>query len=89
MKTKSETVVSKVHEEGDLPDGSTPTKQGLITVKEAAQSLVNRLKEIHADDRYKAVWFSYANHGGLYDGPQYDKHLERLEGALAKSGAAL
>jgi hypothetical protein len=61
----------------------TLTPRELITVKEAAQSLVNRLREIHADERYKAVWLTAANHNCAYRGPTYTDQLKALEKALA------
>lgn len=47
-----------------------------------ARGLVNQLKMIHDHPAYKSVWLSYANHGVIYNGPKYNKHLEELEQSL-------
>lgn len=54
-------------------------------IKNAANALVTRLQEIHDHPKYAAVWLSYQNHHGHYNGPQYDKELISLKEALAQA----
>jgi hypothetical protein len=52
---------------------------------DALERLVNRLDKIHANEHYKSVWYSYANHGGDYsDGPTYTRELKSAKDELAK-----
>jgi hypothetical protein len=51
----------------------------------ALKKLVNRLDEVHRDEHYKSVWYSYANHGGDYSGgPTYTAELAEAKAALAE-----
>ena len=44
--------------------------------------LITRLDEVHEDEQYKSVWFSYHNHGGRYTGPTYTQELMIARKAL-------
>lgn len=55
-------------------------------LKAALEGLVRKLKAVHADSRYMAVWQLYDLHGMRYTGPQYDKELEAAEAALHGEG---
>lgn len=50
-----------------------------------AQALVNKLKLINEDSRFKSVWSFMANHGVPYTGPDYSQELKDLEKALNES----
>ena len=51
-----------------------------------ARELCERLREIHDDPRYRAVWEIAQLHRGPYDGPQYEAELLELECELLKHG---
>ena len=51
----------------------------------SARALTTKLREIAQDGRYLAVWASWANHGGEYNGPFYVEELESLEREIAKT----
>lgn len=52
-------------------------------LREAAQSLVNKLNVIHANPLFQSVWFSAANHGIDYSkGPTYIHELAALTESL-------
>lgn len=55
-----------------------------LTVREAAQALVEKLALIHADERYIAVWMHSCQRIGQYTGPNYITELDALRVALAK-----
>lgn len=49
----------------------------------AARALAAKLREVHADDRYRSVWECNQAHAGPYAGPTYTTELEVLETALS------
>jgi hypothetical protein len=49
----------------------------------ALESLVKRLEEVHADERYQSVWVFYVAHGFRYTEPTYTKEFETAR-ALCK-----
>lgn len=56
----------------------------LLDSAEAAETLVERMHMIHADERYKQVWVLALQHGDIYaDGPTYRDEVDALEAALA------
>ncbi len=60
-----------------------------ITLEQRARELAEKLRAIHDDPLYQAVWASAHNHGINYaNGPKYDKELEALEAALRLSAGA-
>lgn len=54
---------------------------------EALRNLTDRLRLIHEDDRYLAVWTIAQAHLGRYSGPDYVTELEAAEQALARHRA--
>lgn len=60
----------------------------MTTVREAAKALAAKLRAIHDDPKYKAVWVTAQLHSGSYSGPQYGKELAALEKALEADAAA-
>lgn len=57
-------------------------------LEEKASALVAKLRLIHGDGRYLAVWQIAQNHIGPYSGPQYEAELAALDAALAGKGGA-
>lgn len=51
-------------------------------IRQAAQALVDKLYEIHKDERFQRVWQVAQAHLGPYEGPQYGKELHALDKAL-------
>lgn len=51
----------------------------------AARKLVRRLREIHADGEYKAVWEAAQLQRGPYSGPNYEAELKEVEFTLENS----
>ncbi len=51
-------------------------------LREALAGLVNRLDEVHDDERYQSVWVLYQIHGGKYTEPTYTEALENARRAL-------
>lgn len=47
-----------------------------------ADALTKKLREIHDDPRYMAVWTFWATHGMNYNGPFYSDELASLEKVL-------
>ncbi len=47
-----------------------------------ADNLVKKLREIHEDPRYSAVWKFWDHHGMRYSGPFYVDELDSLERAV-------
>jgi hypothetical protein len=64
-----------------LPRGSQD--QRIEVIEKALSDLVNKLKIIHDDSRYTAVWSNYHIHGGRYTGPTYIEELKQAEQALS------
>jgi hypothetical protein len=54
----------------------------LRTLFTASQALVDKLDTLDHNSEYQAVWHSYYNHGGRYEGPTYGKELSDLKHAL-------
>jgi len=44
----------------------------------AAKALVDKLRFIENNESYKGIWFCAANHGCIYDGPNYIKERDEL-----------
>ena len=63
------------HARTDLP--------ALLRVAEAAKVLEAKLRVIHADEKYQAVWTIAKGHVGQYSGPKYDREQLALVVALA------
>jgi hypothetical protein len=60
-----------------------PRREAMERVCKMARGLVERLKVVHEDDRYKAVWQMYYIHGAVYQGPTYTEELAAVDDALA------
>jgi hypothetical protein len=55
----------------------------LCELARAAEAFEERLKAIHDDPKYSAVWSSWQIHHGKYDGPRYVQELHDLSAKLA------
>lgn len=55
----------------------------------AMEALEAKLRLIHDDPRYKAVWQSSQIHIGRYEGPQYEEELDRVTAILTAHCAQL
>lgn len=52
-------------------------------VRDAAQALLNKLREIHKNPEYQEVWRTSQLHRGSYTGPAYGYQMAALDDALA------
>jgi len=58
------------------------TDSYVIELIESASCLCEKLKLVHNDPKYLAVWHLWFSHFGDYDGPQYGEELEKLQTVL-------
>jgi len=61
---------------------------GETGVRDAAQSLLDKMDKVIASDKYKSVWHVTHNHRGPYRGENYENEMNKLRAALTASSPA-
>lgn len=84
--------MSKLEYMQDLERQLSKAQQGISTLKAAlaerdeletlARTLIDKLKVIHADPAYQAVWTLAHLHHGPYHGPEYADELRALSACV-------
>jgi hypothetical protein len=61
-----------------------PMNERLLNIERRAKALAAKMKMIHRNPSFRAVWLNAANHHCPYQGPTYELELKALNSALRK-----